>query len=487
MLYPVVLTGGSGTRLWPLSRRTLPKQLLPLTSQHSMLQETLLRLRDLEAVGSASIVCNQAHRFLVAEQLREIDITPQLLMLEPVGRSTAPALAAAALHLQQQDPDALMLVLPADHVIADVPAFYAAIAKAMRVARHGYLAAFGVVPHVPSTSYGYIQRGAIVEDGHGAFSYRAYEVSRFVERPDAATAQQYLEAGDYYWNSGMFLFSVRRLLEELEKFQPEMLAACRTAVERGFNDLDFYRLDEESFVQCPALSIDHAVMEKTGCASVVPVDIGWHDVGSWSALWEHLDKDESGNVLRGEVVTHEVRNCYINAERHLVAAVGVDDLIIVETADAVLVMPKDQAHSVKEVVHRLKAEGRTEHEIHRKVYRPWGSTEGMDRGERFQVKRIVANPGATLSLQRHHHRSEHWVVVSGTAQVTIDDEVRLLGENQSIYIPLGASHRLHNPGRIPLHLIEVQSGSYLSEDDIVRTDDVYRSAVNGEPDKNDNV
>lgn len=468
-MIPVILTGGSGSRLWPISRTTLPKQLLPLTSSRSMLQETLLRLNGIAGLGPPVTICNHEHRFLVAEQLQEISIQAAALILEPIGRNTAPAVAVAALHLLATQDDALMLVLPADHVITHVPAFHQAIAQAADLVRSGYLVTFGVVPHSPETGYGYIQQGQPL-DKQGA---EAYKVARFVEKPDGATARQYVAAGDFLWNSGMFLLSAKQYIEELERFQPAVVAACRESISLAYSDLDFYRLDEKAFETCPAISIDYAVMEKTEHAAVVPVDIGWNDVGSWSALWEFHQKDGAGNVTQGEVMLQDAQNCYVHAERRLVAAVGVADLIIVETADAVLVTHRDHAQDVKQVVERLKREGRTEHEIHRRVYQPWGSYEGMDRGDRFQVKRITVKPGAKLSLQMHHHRSEHWVVVSGTAEVTIGDEVRLVAENQSVYVPLGVAHRLHNPGRIPLHLIEVQSGPYLAEDDIVRAEDVY--------------
>ncbi|HVF10589.1 MAG TPA: mannose-1-phosphate guanylyltransferase/mannose-6-phosphate isomerase, partial [Abditibacteriaceae bacterium] len=476
----VVLSGGSGTRLWPLSRTTLPKQLLPLTSELSMLQETILRLRGLQEIGAPLVVCNQEHRFLVAEQLRQLDITPLALILEPFGRNTAPAVAVAAMHLLAQisqtddasPSDVMMLVLPADHVITDVPAFHAAIDRARRIAEQGFLVTFGVIPSKPETGYGYIRRGAALEA-----DAEVYAVAHFVEKPDLATAQSYLGAGDYCWNSGMFLFGARQYLAELERFHPDISAACRASLAQAYRDLDFDRLEEENFKASPSLSVDYAVMEKTDKAAVVPIDIGWNDMGSWSALWEFHPKDAAGNVSQGQVVLHNARNCYVQAEKQLVAAVGVEDLIIIETSDAVLVMNKDHAQEVKHVVDYLQQAGRTEHEVHRRVYRPWGSYEGVDRGERFQVKRLVVNPGAVLSLQVHHHRSEHWVVVSGTAEITIDDTVQLVTENESVYVPLGASHRIYNPGRIPLHLIEVQSGSYLGEDDIVRLEDVYgRSA-----------
>lgn len=475
MLYPVILSGGTGTRLWPQSRSTLPKQFLALTTEKSLLQETVLRLQGVAEMGAPLVVSNEDHRFMVAEQLRELGITPKGIFLEPVGRNTAPAIAAAALHLAKDNADALMLVLPSDHVIENVPAFHAALAEGIKSARAGHLVTFGIVPWKAETGYGYIQCGAPL-GGEDAPQPRTHEIVRFVEKPDLATAQSYLDAGDYYWNSGMFLFSAAAYLAELERLQPQIVAACREALEKGQSDLDFYRLDEQAFRACPALSIDHAVMEHTSQAVVIPIDVGWNDIGSWGALWENQPKDENGNVVRGEAFLHDSRNCYVWTEKSLVATVGVEDLVIVETGDAVLIARKDKAQDVKAVVDWLKASGRTEHVLHRRVYRPWGSYEGMDRGERFQVKRLIVKPGEQSSLQMHHHRSEHWIVVSGTAAVTLGDEVRLVSENESIYIPLGITHRIHNPGRIPLHFIEVQSGPYLGEDDIVRTDDNYGRA-----------
>ena len=467
MIHPVILSGGSGSRLWPLSRAAYPKQLLALTSKRSLLQETLLRLQGLPALAAPLMVCNHEHRFLVAEQMREIEVAPQVLMLEPLGRNTAPAIAVAALYLAARDPEALLLVLASDHVIADVSAFHECVAQAVEVAQTGQLTTFGIVPTAPETGYGYIERGAPLNENG------AYKVERFVEKPDAATAEAYLASGDYFWNSGMFVFPATQLLQELENFHPEILSACREALDKAYSDLDFYRLHEESFAACPSLSIDYAVMEKTAHAAVVPSNMGWSDVGSWSALWDHQPKDENGNVTRGETFMHDTRNCYINADKRFVATVGVENLIIAETTDAILIAHKDHAQDVKKVVEWLAKEKRFEHQTHRHVYRPWGSYEGVERGERFQVKRITVKPGEKLSLQMHHHRAEHWIVVSGTAEVTVNDDVRLVSENESIYIPLGALHRLHNPGRIPLHLIEVQSGSYLDEDDIVRVEDIY--------------
>lgn len=468
-LYPVILSGGSGTRLWPLSRQALPKQLLPLASRRSMLQETVLRLTGLSELAAPLVICNDEHRFMIAEQLREIDTPPSAIVLEPVGRNTAPAVAVAALKLQQLDEHALMLVLPADHLISDVTAFHQAIQIAASAAHNGRLATFGIVAKSPETGYGYIRRGDALAGVEGA-----YGVAAFVEKPDRTTAESYLASGDYYWNSGMFLFRANDYLAELEACRPEILAACRNSLARAKVDLDFVRLDREAFTSCPADSIDYAVMEHTRKAAVIPADIGWNDIGAWSALWEVGDKDEAGNVIRGDVLLDGARNNFVRAESRLVAALGVENLVIVETSDAVLVAHKDQVQDVKRIVDRLKSENRCEHLTHTKVFRPWGWYEGIDEGDRFQVKRIMVKPGEKLSLQMHHHRAEHWVVVSGTAKVICDDEEKLVTENQSTFIPLGGRHRLENPGKLPLHLIEVQSGPYLGEDDIVRFDDIYK-------------
>ncbi|MBP1207929.1 mannose-1-phosphate guanylyltransferase/mannose-6-phosphate isomerase [Duganella sp. 1411] len=467
-IYPVILSGGAGTRLWPLSRAVLPKQLLPLVSDQTMLQETVLRLAGGADFAAPLIVCGNEHRFLVAEQLREIGVAPLGILLEPAGRNTAPAVAAAAQYLRAVDPEALMLVLPADHVITDVAAFHAAIAGAAALAAGGALATFGVVPTAPETGYGYIHRGPAV--GGGA----AYQVDRFVEKPELDKARAFLDDGGYYWNSGMFLFRAERYLSELAGFAPAIAASAETAVQKAYRDMDFCRLDEAAFAASPSDSIDYAVMERTAHAVVVPADIGWSDVGSWSALREVLPHDADGNAARGDVYLDGVTDTLVRAESRIVALVGVRDLVVVETADAVLVAHKDQVQRVKQVVEHLKTKERTEHLHHTRVYRPWGSYEGIDAGDRFQVKRITVNPGGKLSLQMHHHRAEHWVVVSGTARVTCGDSVTLLSENQSTYIPIGMNHRLENPGKLPLHLIEVQSGSYLGEDDIVRFEDVYQ-------------
>ena len=470
-IYPVILSGGAGTRLWPLSRAVLPKQLLPLVTDKTMLQETALRVGDWPELMAPLVVCGNEHRFLVAEQLREIGITPLGILLEPAGRNTAPAVACAAHFLQAIDPEAVMLVLPADHVINNGKAFAAAVARAALTVRDGALATFGVVPTGPETGYGYIHRGAAV-----AGAEDCYQVDRFVEKPDRATAQGFVDDGGYYWNSGMFLFRANKYLEELSQFKPDIAAASEAAVRLGYRDLDFCRLHEESFAACPSDSIDYAVMERTSHAVVVPADIGWSDVGSWSALWEVQANDAQGNVTRGDVYLDGVSNSLVRAESRIVAVVGVDNLVVVETPDAVLVAHKDQVQRVKQVVDHLKSKERTEHLHHTKVYRPWGYYEGIDAGDRFQVKRITVKPGEKLSLQMHHHRAEHWVVVSGTARVTCGEKISLLSENESTYIPIGMNHRLENPGKVPLHIIEVQSGSYLGEDDIVRFEDIYQRA-----------
>lgn len=462
-LYPVILCGGSGTRLWPLSRSAYPKQFLKLTSEQSMLQDTLRRLEGVPGLGDPLVICNHEHRFLVAEQLRAIGATPKLLLLEPMGRNTAPAVAAAALALAAEDPAALMLVLPSDHCIQDRAAFHRAIATASVAAARGLMTTFGIIPGSPETGYGYIRRGPGLADLQGV-----HAIERFVEKPDAARARQFLESGEYLWNSGMFLLGAGAYVEELGVHAPAVLAAVRQSLAARQLDLDFCRIEESAFAASPAISIDYAVMEKTRLGAVVPVEMGWSDVGSWDALWEIHAKTPEGNVMEGDVLAEDVNNTFIKAENRMVAAVGVDDLVIVETADAVLVAHKTSAQDVKALVDRLKAESRSEHVFHRRVFRPWGSYEGIDNGHRYQVKRLTVNPGCKLSLQLHHHRAEHWIVVSGTARVTRGEEEILLTENQSTYIPLGVKHRLENPGIVPLQLIEVQSGSYLGEDDIVR-------------------
>jgi len=466
-IVPVILSGGSGTRLWPLSRASLPKQLLPLVSEKSMLQETLSRLSKWSNIIDPIIVCGNDHRFLVAEQLRELGTVPLSIMLEPIGRNTAPAIAVAANSLIDRD-DVLMLVLPADHVIRDIDAFEKAVIKAAEAAAIGRLVTFGIRPDHPETGYGYIKLGNALSGLDECF-----EVGRFVEKPDLTTAQSYLDSGDYFWNSGMFLFKPQAYLLELQKFQPEIATQASLAYKGSYRDLDFCRLDEKVFADCPADSIDYAVMEKTSLAAIIPVDIGWNDVGSWTALWDVQEKDNSGNSIRGDVFIEDVSNSLIRSESRFLAVIGVDDLLVVETSNAVLVAHKDCAQDVKKVVEHLKKQKRNEHEVHSRVYRPWGWYEGIDAGERFQVKRIMVKPGEKLSLQMHHHRAEHWVVVSGSAMITVDDKTKLFSENESTYIPIGSTHRLENPGKLPLHLIEVQSGSYLGEDDIVRFQDTY--------------
>lgn len=468
-LYPVILSGGSGTRLWPLSRAALPKQLLPLLTEQTLFQETVKRIVDLPDAAAPLIISNQEHRFMIAEQLRAMDVRPTAIVLEPSGRNTAPAIAVAALSIQQQDPDALMLVLPADHLIGDVAAFHLAVAHAAQIAAQGYLATFGIVAKTPDTGFGYIRQGdALPGHTHG------YHVREFVEKPDLATAGQYVASGEYYWNSGMFLFKVSDILEELRRLRPDILDACSAALAQAKNDLDFVRLDETAFNSCPSESIDYAVMENTDKAAVVPADIKWNDIGAWNSIWEVSEKDAANNVIRGDVIIEDANHNLIRAESRLVVALGVENLMIIETADAILIAPRDRAQDVKLIVDKLKQQSRSEHLYHERVYRPWGWYEGIDAGSRFQVKRIMVKPGAKLSLQMHHHRAEHWVVVSGTAMVVRGEEEIMLCENQSTYIPLGSKHRLENPGKVPLHLIEVQSGTYLGEDDIVRYEDIYQ-------------
>ncbi len=461
-IIPVILSGGSGTRLWPLSREAYPKQFLPLVGDYTMLQATAKRTRGL-TMRDPIVVSNAEHRFMVAEQLREIGISTLSILLEPVGRNTAPAIALAALEATQHGDDAILLVLPSDHVIKDENAFHAAVRSALPAAESGRLVTFGIVPTGPETGYGYIK---------GIGGAEIQSVERFVEKPDRKTAETYVASGQYYWNSGMFLFLASEYLKQLEQFQPQILEACKTALSKAKRDSDFARVDAEAFAACPSDSIDYAVMEKTPNASVIPLNAGWSDVGSWSALWEVSPQDAAGNAHRGDVMAIDCKNTYAFGQR-LIAMVGLEDVVVVETDDAIMVGHRDKVQKVKDIVGQLKTDGRSHATWHRKVYRPWGAYDSIDNGERFQVKRITVKPGGTLSLQMHHHRAEHWIVVSGTAKVTRGEEIILLTENQSTYIPLGVVHRLENPGKMPLELIEVQSGSYLGEDDIVRFEDQY--------------
>ncbi len=467
MLIPVILSGGSGTRMWPLSRAAFPKQFLALTGEHSLLQQTALRVQGVANLAAPIIVSNAEQRFIVAEQMRALNIKPSSIVLEPVGRNTAPAVAVAALLALKTDPDATLLIWPSDHVILNEASFRDRVELAVRVAAQDYLVTFGIKPTSAHTGYGYIRRDASLGDD-------AYAVGAFVEKPDAEKAEGFLADGDYYWNSGMFVFKASVYLEELGATQPAMLEQVRLAVDNAKSDLDFLRLDEAAFSVCPSESIDYALMERTRRAAVIEAaGLGWSDVGSWSALAEVVEHDEAGNTLLGDVLAEDVKNSYIRAESRMVAVIGVENLVVVETIDATLVTTKDRAQDVKKIVERLNREERGESTFHRRVLRPWGSYEGIDSGARFQVKRIVVNPGASLSLQMHYHRAEHWIVVKGTAKVVNGSREILLAENQSTYIPLGETHRLENPGKVPLELIEVQSGSYLGEDDIVRFDDRY--------------
>ncbi len=468
-MIPLVLSGGNGTRLWPISRGGFPKQFHALTGKHTLFQQTVLRL-DCPEIEAPIVVCNQSHRFIVTEQLKQIGQDAQQVLLEPFGRNTAPAVALAAMRLLNAGRDELMLVLPADHVIKNQTAFLLALAQAQKAAEEGSLVLFGVPASSPETGYGYI-KAANLDDISGA---RAVE--QFVEKPDLATAQQYVNEGGYYWNSGMFLFRCSRYLEELKTHSPDIYETCALALSTSSQDGEFLRVDGEVFEYCPDDSIDYAVMEKTDTATVVPLDAGWSDVGSWSSLWEEQDKDDSGNVLRGDVQQLDCHGSYAHSTDKLLTLIGLDDVVAVETKDAVLIAHKDKVQDIKKVVNGLASEGREEVNLHRQVFRPWGSYDSVDSGNRFQVKRITVKPGASLSLQKHHHRAEHWIVVSGTAHVTCDDQTMILTENQSTYIPVAAVHRLANPGKIMLEIIEVQSGSYLGEDDIERFDDVYGRA-----------
>lgn len=470
-IHPVILSGGSGTRLWPLSRASYPKQLLTLVSDRTMLQETAARnLNDVGFTGPL-VICNEEHRFLIDEQLRQVGVRPQAILLEPVARNTGPAIATAALWLLERDPDALMLVQPSDHVIASLPRFHDAIRNGLAAAQDGMLVTFGVKPTRPDSGYGYIQGGDPVS---GTSTVLAVE--RFVEKPDRATAQRFVDSGVFYWNSGIFLLSARAFLDDLARLNPAMLEACEKAIRAGKQDLDFFRLDSEAFGEAPSIAVDRAVMERTDRAAVVPVDMAWSDIGSWNALREISQPDDDGNVLRGDVVASRVRDSYIRTDGKLVAAIGVENVVVVATDDAVLVADADTAGELSEVVEMLRQRNRTEPVTHVTTYRPWGYYRTVDAGLRYQVKRIMVKPGAKLSLQKHYHRAEHWVVVQGTALVQRGQDRMLVRENESVYIPIGTEHRLENPGKLPLQLIEVQSGPYLGEDDIVRVEDQYGRA-----------
>jgi len=467
MIIPVILSGGSGTRLWPLSRALRPKQLLSMVSNHTMIQDTVTRLTGITDIADPIIVCNEEHRFTIAEQMREIDISPSAIILEPFGKNTAPAVAISAFQSQRSEKDPVLLVLPADHVIGNKTAFHSAVQTGYQAALNNKLVTFGIVPNAPETGYGYIKAGSKLDNE------QVFSVEKFVEKPDFETAQAYLSEGNYFWNSGMFMFKASVYLKELESHNIEMYNFSKESLNSAEIDMDFIRLNSETFEKCPSDSIDYAVMEKTTSAAVIPVNMEWNDIGSWSALWDVGISDDKGNVTHGDVVLEDSNNSYVHAENRLVTTVGLNDHVVVETADAVLVAHRDKAQNVKDIVSQLKAANRDEAIIHHKAYRPWGTYECIDHDSRFQVKRITVNVGASLSLQLHHHRSEHWIVVQGTARVTCGDKVFLMAENESTYIPLGEKHRLENSGKIPLELIEVQTGSYLGEDDIVRFDDVY--------------
>ena len=497
-LIPVILSGGSGSRLWPLSRSLRPKQFLGVTEERSLFQATLARLEGLVPKVAPIVVANTDHRFLVADQCLHMGVTPHTLILEPVARNTAPAIAVAALQALAQwereqssssqargrtdsglpaDESPVLLVLPSDHVIANTEAFHTAVRTGYDVARSGSLVTFGIVPTHPETGYGYVKAASknTLANDQGA-STAARPVAAFIEKPSLSTAEQYLREGGYFWNSGMFMFRADTFLQELATHNPAIAEACQRAHSTAAKDMDFLRLDAEAFGQSPSDSIDYAVMERTQKAMVIPLDAGWNDVGAWPAVWQLQPQDAQGNATRGDALLHDAQNCYVHADHRLVALVGTQDLVVVETSDAVLVAHKDKAQDVKKIVEALKAKERPEADLHREVFRPWGAYDSIDHGDRYQVKRITVKPGARLSLQMHHHRAEHWIVVSGTAKVTIGEKEQLVAENQSVYIPIGEKHCLENPGKLPLELIEVQSGSYLGEDDIVRFEDRYGRA-----------
>ncbi len=466
---PVILSGGTGSRLWPMSREAYPKQLLRLTGEDSLIQQTVKRIRELYEASAPILVCNNEHRFLVAEQMLEIGVKPLEIILEPLGRNTAPAIAVAALRALKEHDNPNLLILPADHLLGNIERFQHAIKVAEGLSDKGFLVTFGIKPTSPETGYGYIKRGEALGDG-------AYRVERFVEKPDEERAKRYLDEGSFSWNSGMFFFRAKDYLSELKAFEPKMYDMCKRAFSGAAKDLDFLRLEKKSFSLCPSNSIDYAVMERTEKCAVIPLDCPWNDIGSWASLWEVNEKDEDGNVSRGDVITKDVKDSILFSEKRLVAALGLSEVIVIDTTDALLVADKKRSQEIKDIVSRLKEKGREELIFHSKVYRPWGSYEGLVSGDRFQVKLITVKPGAKLSVQMHHHRAEHWIIVKGTARVQRGDETILLTENQSTFIPLGTIHSLENPGKIPLELIEVQSGPYLGEDDIVRFEDRYGRA-----------
>lgn len=468
---PVILSGGSGSRLWPLSRAMRPKQFLGVTDEKTLFQLTLQRLEGLPGLQPPVIVANQEHRFLVAEQCREAGIAPGAIILEPFGRNTAPAIAVAALHAHKSGSDPVLLVLPSDHIFSKPEAFRQSVRLAAQAAEQGQLVTFGIVPTHPETGYGYLRAGT------GTTMTGVHTVAQFVEKPDLATAEAYVASGDYFWNSGMFMFRASVYLEALKQHRPDMLQQCERACEHSRVDIDFVRLDEAAMNECPSDSVDYAVMEKTSKAVMVPLDAGWNDVGAWSSVWQVLPKDSNGNALRGDVITEAATDCYVHADHRLVTLLGVKDLVVIETSDAILVADKQAAQDVKKIVNRLTDAKRTEIDLHREVFRPWGSYDSLGSGSRYQVKSIRVKPGAKLSLQYHHHRAEHWVIVSGTAKVLIGEKSQLVRENESVFIPQGEKHMLENPGKTWLELIEVQSGSYLGEDDIVRLEDVYGRAL----------
>ena len=470
-LIPVILCGGTGSRLWPLSRASYPKQYWPLSGdgKATLLQQTHQRLEGLDGLAKPLLICNEDHRFIVAEQMRQIGVDPKAILLEPIGRNTAPAVTVAALQATAQGEDPLLLVLAADHLIRQADQFRTTIDAGRAAAEAGRLVTFGIVPTAPETGYGYIEAA----ETFSSSNLKDVPIARFIEKPDRTTAEQFLSTGRFTWNSGMFLFKASAMLAELERLVPEVVSCCRAALEQDTADLDFLRLEREAFAKCPNVAIDVAVMEQTTLGSVLPLDAGWSDVGSWSALWETSDRDDNGNVLQGRVIAKDSQNCYLRSEHRLVVGLGVENLVVVETDDAVLIADRAKAQTIKTIVKQLEDDGSPEGKAHRKIYRPWGHYTGVTEGNRWQVKRISVKPGASLSLQMHHHRAEHWVVVKGTALVERDGQEHLVGENQSTYIPMGCKHRLSNPGRIPVEMIEVQSGEYLGEDDIVRFEDRY--------------